>query len=740
MVPQSGRSELLSMKNRMISCCFLGGRQAVAICAAASQTAFFLFLLLALAAPAARGQDLDLAGGTPVVIHALSLERGLEEKSVVAEGAVDITYGDLRLRADRVVINEETKDLIAEGNVILDDGESRLQGEHLEINLDSRKGFVEEGQGFAEPFFFSGRRIEKSGRDLYRVYGSTFTTCEGATPDWKFRSPDTLFKIDDYARAWHPSMWVRKVPVFYFPYAAFPISRERATGLLIPELRINEVDGWIVKNAFYWAPRDNFDATIGIDWYQNLGWGPSLEARYITAPGTSGRFEGRYIAEDDGGEQWKMILDHQHALPHGIKGQVDLFFLSDREDVRQFEDTLEGQATEKITSSFFLSRTWSQFDVVFSGRYEESLLSANESTLTRFPELTVDRTQSRIGSTDFFWRINLESAFLRSEGTESLFILPTTIEGQDEDGSQVLLAQESRIETARFTMFPEISWPKSLGSWGSLTPTFAYSAAYYSEDLEGEAATRGIPLVSLGMDGPKVFRVFDLEDRMGRIEKLKHLVEPRINYVYAPDVDQGSIPQFDLLDFVPERNRIVYSLTNTIMGKVASRTKGEKSRTDELLRVKLAQTYDFEAEEVDGERRPFSPLEWDVLSSPGVHWQIRWKGNFDFYRDEVGRQDLSLRWQSPAGTMLQGEWRTSRGGNLGFVDLWALLPLQKWHLDLRSRYNVEEEEFIENHAFFKYSSQCWDVSAGVVFWPGEYEYRFQLGLKGIGTVFNLGYD
>jgi LPS-assembly protein len=710
------------------------------VTAGSSRAAFFLFLLLALAAPAAEGQDLDDAGGTPVVVHALSLERSLEEKVVVAEGAVDVTYGDLRLRADRVVINEETKDLIAEGNVIMDDGESRLQGEHLEVNLDTRTGFVEDGQGFAEPYFFSGRRIEKSGRDRYRIFGSTFTTCEGDTPDWKFRSPDTLFLVDQYATSRHPSMWVKKIPVFYFPYAAFPLSRKRATGLLIPEVRVNEIEGWIVKNAFYWAPRDNFDATIGIDWYQNLGWGPSLETRYITAPGTFGRLEGRYISEDDGGEQWKMTLDHQHALPYGIQGQVDLFFLSDREDVRQFEDTLEGQATEKIGSSFFLSRTWSHYDVVFSGRYEESLLSANESTLTRFPELTIDRTQSRVGSTDLFWRLSLESAYLKSEGSESLFVLPSTVESQDGSGSQILLAQESRVETARFTMLPEISWPKSLGSWGSLTPSLAYSAAYYSEDLEGEAVARGIPLVTLGLDGPKVSKIVDLEDKVGRIEKLKHLIEPRINYVYTPEEDQSTIPQFDLLDFIPARNRLVYSLTNTIMGKVASRKEGEKSRTDELLRVKLTQTYDFDAPEIDGETQPFSPLVWDVLSSPGTHWKIRWKGKLDFYREEIGSQDLSLRWQSPTGTMLQGEWRTSRGGDLGFVDLWALLPLKSWHLDLRSRYNVEEEEFIENHAFFKYSSQCWDISSGVVFWPGEYEFRLQFGLKGIGTVFNMGYD
>ncbi len=50
---------------------------------------------------------------------------------------------------------------------------------------------------------------------------------------------------------------------------------------------------------------------------------------------------------------------------------------------------------------------------------------------------------------------------------------------------------------------------------------------------------------------------------------------------------------------------------------------------------------------------------------------------------------------------------------------------------------MDEEEFIENHAFLKYSSQCWEVSTGYVQWPGEYEFRLQIGLKGIGTVFEM---
>ena len=36
---------------------------------------------------------------------------------------------------------------------------------------------------------------------------------------------------------------------------------------------VSRVDGLTIRNAFYWAPRDSFDATIGLDYLQKTGWG-----------------------------------------------------------------------------------------------------------------------------------------------------------------------------------------------------------------------------------------------------------------------------------------------------------------------------------------------------------------------------------------------------------------------------------------------------------------------------------
>jgi len=703
----------------------------VSILRAAAALAAAVFLSAFSAGPTAAAESPD----GPVVLHARSLERDLDSSVVVGEGAVDLTYGDLRLRADRVVVREKEKTVVAEGNVILDEKENRLQGEYLELNLDTRTGFMTRGHGFAQDYFFTGERIEKLGPERYQVLQGSFTTCEGSRPDWKFKSSDALFKVDDRITSRHPRMYVKKMPVLYLPYATFPLERERASGLLIPYVRYNEIDGWIINNALYWAPRDNFDATLSLDYRQNVGWGPGLQARYITAPGTFGQLDSYYLDEKDGGNRWKVTFDHQHALPHGIRGQVDLFFLSDRDVERQFEDQLEKQSTQKTSSTFAFTKSWFNYDIVFRGLYEESLITERESTLSRLPELSVDRTESRLLNTGLFWRFHFEAARLKSENVEEIFVLPGAGEAGSAGEDQVLLAENAVTETNRVDILPVVSWPKSLGSWGSLTPAFTYRGTFYSEDLEGESRTRLIPGFDLALDGPRVYKIFDPRGKAGSFEKFKHLIEPRVTYVYVPEEDQDDLPQFDLVDFVSSQNTVVYSLTNTIVGKTVANERG-RSKTRALLRVKLAQSYDFDALQVSGGTRPFSPLRWDVTSRPNTTWDLRWKGDYNFYESETGFQDVSLTWKRQ-GVQLRGEWRSVSGGSRDYIDLWARFPTGNWYWDLRSRYNVYDEEFIENAASFKYSSQCWDITAGIVQWPGEYEYRFQLALKGIGTVLNF---
>ncbi|HWR97245.1 MAG TPA: LPS assembly protein LptD [Candidatus Methanoperedens sp.] len=699
-----------------------------------------LVALPASAQEAGRAADAPPAGDE-VLVSAARLERQGDSRVVVGEGTVVVRHRELRLAADRAVYNEGTKDLVADGNVVLDSGADRLQGEHLELNLGTRIGFVERGQGFVQGYYLTGARIEKQGPDRYFVRRGTFTTCEGVLPDWSFHATSADVTIDEYLHAWNPSLHVKRLPVLYFPYAVFPVKRDRSTGLLIPGINYSDRDGLIVRNAFYWAPRDNFDVTLGLDSLQNTGWGANGELRYLLAPRTQGILNATYL-QDRGGtgglnERWSVATRNSHELPLGLHLEAEAFFQSDRRYTATYGNSIEERSNERTTTSAYLNRSWSSWDFTFSGRHEESLLTEQRTTLTRFPELTVDRTSARLFGTDLLLKLDASGARLRRENANAEFA------------------------TTRLHLAPEVTWPFSLGSIARFLPSATYAVTHYSEDLRGGETTREVPTWRLTLEGPRIYRVWDLAG--GEVEKLKHLIEPSIGYVQTPQVDQRHLPQFDSLDRIEPASRLEYSLTNTLYAKVLERRgapgvprAGERAgseeaagaavaapvplpaaTTREMLWVKLSQNYSFRQEDTADASRPFSPVEWEARSAPGRGLELAWRGDYDVYGDGVGYQDVSLRWSPSAAATVSAEWRTTRDSNQDFLDLGGELSLGRIELEGRSRYNLAEETFVENRVSIKFISQCWDVTLSYVRWTDTFSYSLLLSLKGIGTVVKI---
>jgi LPS-assembly protein len=494
------------------------------------------------AAASAAKSPVTLEGGE-VFITAEHLERDSQQRIIVGEGAVTIRHREMRMAADRVVYNEVTRDVVADGNVVLDSGADRIQGEHLELNIETRVGFFERAQGFLQTYYFTGERLEKRGPDHYFLSGGSFTTCEGVLPDWSFRATSTELTIDEYLTAWNPTLRIKKLPVLWFPYAVFPIKRDRSTGLLIPTVRVTSADGFTLGNAFYWAPRDNFDATIGVDYLAKTGWGASGEMRYLLAPRTQGvvtAYYQRNTATD--GVRWTLATRNSQELPLGLHAEIDAFFQSDREFIGTQGKTIEERSSERTTSSFFINRNWASWNFDLSGRYEVSLLTEERTTLTRFPELRIDRTSTRLFGTGVFLKVAASGAYLERDQSTST------------------------ISTTRLHLAPEVTWPLSVGSIARVVPTAGYALTDYSENLEGEQETRALPYFKIGLEGPRPYRIWDLSPG-GRFTKLKHLIEPSVAYVYTPDVDQENLPQFDAIDYIPPANRVEYSIINTLYAK-----------------------------------------------------------------------------------------------------------------------------------------------------------------------------
>ena len=90
--------------------------------------------------------------------------------------------------------------------------------------------------------------------------------------------------------------------------------------------------------------------------------------------------------------------------------------------------------------------------------------------------------------------------------------------------------------------------------------------------------------------GPSFSRIYDVE--IGPWDKLKHVIEPRVDYNYVSNVDDpASIPAFDEIDNALGRNQVRYAIVNRLLARSAEFKAGS---AEEIASLEIAQTYAFE--------------------------------------------------------------------------------------------------------------------------------------------------
>ena len=123
---------------------------------------------------------------------------------------------------------------------------------------------------------------------------------------------------------WHSVLYIKKIPVFYFPYLRYPLEKERASGLLMPQFGYSGVKGLFYSQGLYLALKRNMDATFNLDYYSARGLGGGLEYRYLFSSGTGGDLKAYFFKfkqdpeaeeEEDIPNAYIIRINHNQPLP-----------------------------------------------------------------------------------------------------------------------------------------------------------------------------------------------------------------------------------------------------------------------------------------------------------------------------------------------------------------------------------------------------------------------------------------
>jgi LPS-assembly protein len=487
-------------------------------------------------------------------------------------GHVEIRYGTYSLYADEVTYNSDTGEANFEGHAVLDGGpnDEHIEASHGNYNLRTESGkFYDvigtigvQARGKAmiltssTPFAFTGKTVEKTSRDHFIVNDGSVTTCELPRPKWTFNAHKVVVDVGGNARVYRSSFRIRDVPVFYFPFAAFPTERlGRKSGFLIPSFGRSSTKGTIFGDSVYWAITRSMDATAGAEYYSQRGW--AQRGQFRARPSDTSYVDFTYFGVLDrkhqGGED--VTLSGEGRFLQNFRAVTTIDYLSSFIFRLAFSETFTQAVNSEVKSQAFLSNTTRGFSYnALVQRYQDFESSQNGDVITilHAPSFALSSVDRRLGRSPLYWSIDAAAEGLsRSEpGFNTGDLL------------------------GRFDLTPTISLPLSHYGW-SIRPELALRNTVYTQQLVPVSGNVGVaqsnPINRKALEGtvdlrlPALARIFE-KPVLGR--KLKHVIEPRVTYRYVTGVDNfANILRFDARDILSNTNEVEYRVINRLYSR-----------------------------------------------------------------------------------------------------------------------------------------------------------------------------
>ncbi len=685
----------------------------------------------------------DKGGGTAVGT-AGHLEY-VREDYVVLSGGVELRFRDYIFQGEKVAVDLKAEQITAEGDVIFDEGPKRLVGDTMFFDLETETGTLTNAKAYVDPdIFFEGAEVTKLGEERYRLVDGMVTSCLDRNPDWNMRVSRGEVRLEGYAKSKNARFRIKKAPIFYFPYIAYPAKTERQSGFLFPNVGYSNQRGAVLGLAYFQTLGKSYDTTFLFDAYSKEYFAIGNEFRYQPSENTVGHFEGQIIDDPTSPDlRWKVFYTHaSNDLPGGLRGVVRYQNFSDFDFFRDFERDFNNVSIRRLISSGFLSGSWGQSSFNMLAESNETFITNDDTQTNRqLPE-----AEYRLRATQI-WRLPLYVDMLSSAN----YINSDRTERFDR-------------KWGRFDLGPRLTASLSTLPWLSATVSGGARYTYWSDSFDretnettGESLSRTVTTASGAIVGPSFSRVFN--GKVGSFSKFKHIIEPRWNYGFVNDFDRAEeILQFDEVDRVQGFNVFSYNFINRLLAKHDEEdVAGGGAR--EIMSLEITQFFSLDDEkpadfgltqEEEFQTSRTGPLSARYRFNPSQRATLEAKLNYSVLFDQltsasitggtgIGKShSVGLTWftsfDKASGETSRNQIRFYTG-----IGVWP----NRFRVDAQINYDFELSYLQSQRYVFSYFSQCFGVRLELREFQRNFaaekerDFRFAITLKNIGTFLDL---
>jgi LPS-assembly protein len=362
-----------------------------------------------------------------------------------------------------------------------------------------------------------------------------------------------------------------------------------------------------------------------------------------------------------------------------------------------------------LDSTARLVKDWQLYNLTGLISYTDDFRSAsNDATLQKYPEIRLTGIKQPLFDTP----LNFELAasydyYYRTEG------------------------QKGHL----YNINPAISLPVNLGGYFQLTPEVAVKGTFWDQ-TEGAATNdnkRGdLKVWNAGASlTTEIYRVFDISSKT--MERIRHGIKSGLIYSYATVIAQDN--HHDFVTEITGENRLSYVLINTLMARMKGKDGNISYR--ELLRLKLAQTYDIEEARKDATspgmgKKPFGDIDVELDCVPSEYFSFRGRNRFSVNSGEWKQNNYDLHINDRRGDVVTLGYRYTQN-SVEEINL-SLKALITKFLDMTyvMRKNQLDGKYVERTYGFNYYKQCWNVALSYSDGENDRWFMMSFSLYGLG--------
>ncbi len=708
-------------------------------------------------------------GGVNIEYFADTEELSLDNKA-------SLFYENNTLTADHIDFNSKMNILKAEGTPVLEESDQEMYGYEMGYDMGGG-GIVVDGSTQYNKGYYRGKHIFKDGDDILKVYDSIYTTCELKKPHYSLRANKMKVYIGDKVVSGPIKLYIGEIPVFYLPFMANSIRRDRHSGILKPnfDIGMNSRDGRFIRGlGYYWATNDYTDFTVKTDFNEFQNFRIQLDNRYKIRYMLDGNVRLNFMRDfQNKASEWTVNSSHSQTFGKSASFRSNLRFVSSdqaqsalhrAEDVKNIVD-------RRIYSSASFNKSWGGTRFGLSASRNQKLnvdnpytnrISGTMPSLTlNFPRISLwfgtkhnDTKRSilerMLRSVAFSPNLSAKRATEESEAKKS-----TSISAN----SGVSLSQQHKLLFLNLSPSVSMRWNYSDISYSNIDTSLVDPNSFIDKTKSefSMSLNSGIGTTLYGTFYPK----------MGSIRGIRHTFNPSVTYSYTPKLGEGQV----------ERRNVRYSVRNILDLKVLENEKLVKKNN--MITWNLGGSYNPDA----AEDNRFSNISSNVRTSIGNIISLSLNQSIDPKEKEIVSTSFSTDLSLGGSFSYPGKWKVlkaekiaaagsdsvgsadeedhSKGSakdqqkwsfNMGYsyssrntsyagksissrVNFRGNIKLTKgWQVSYSGYYDLERQEFTNQEYSLKRDLHCWQASFIHREFGGERSYYFQISIKELPDI------